>query len=90
MTALRHYGGEHPACKCCGEDKYQFLAFDHINGRGKEHLRRVSNIALWLVRNDFPAGFQILCHNCNLAKGFYGRCPHQGSPVPVFVSEIGH
>jgi Recombination endonuclease VII len=19
---------------------------------------------------------QVLCHNCNLAKGFYGQCPH--------------
>jgi hypothetical protein len=21
--------------------------------------------------------YQLLCHNCNMAKGFYGLCPHQ-------------
>jgi len=31
---------------------------------------------VWLKRNYFPTGFQLLCHNCNLAKGFYGKCPH--------------
>jgi len=31
----------------------------------------------WLVENDFPEGFQILCHNCNFAKSHNpGGCPH--------------
>lgn len=32
----------------------------------------------WLKKNDYPKGFQILCHNCNMSKGFYGYCPHVG------------
>ena len=45
-----------------------------------QHRREVipSKIYWWLIENKFPAGIQILCHNCNLAKGFYGACPHQG------------
>lgn len=35
------------------------------------------NIPWWLRRNNYPNGFQVLCHNCNMAKGFYGKCPHQ-------------
>ena len=31
----------------------------------------------WLVTNNFPKGFQILCSNCNFAKGVLGKCPHQ-------------
>jgi hypothetical protein len=31
---------------------------------------------LWLKRNNYPTGFRVLCHNCNLAIGFYGYCPH--------------
>lgn len=23
------------------------------------------------------AGGKLLCHNCNCAKGFYGKCPHE-------------
>lgn len=31
----------------------------------------------WLKTNGYPDGFQTLCHNCNMAKGFYGICPHK-------------
>ncbi len=31
----------------------------------------------WLKKQGYPPGFQVLCHNCNLAKGYYGACPHQ-------------
>ena len=34
----------------------------------------------WLKRNDYPPGFQVLCHNCNWAKHALGRCPHQPAP----------
>ena len=33
----------------------------------------------WLVRNDFPEGFQILCHNCNTAK----RTPKNNYECPM-------
>jgi hypothetical protein len=31
--------------------------------------------------NEFPDGFQVLCHNCNLAKGYYGECPHNSLKI---------
>jgi len=81
---LIHYGGEDYHCNCCGEKTYEFLCLDHINGGGNEHRKSVSGkkqsggtIYRWLVKNNFPKGFQVLCHNCNLAKGFYGECPHK-------------
>jgi hypothetical protein len=30
-----------------------------------------------LITNGFPSGFRTLCHNCNMAKGLYGTCPHE-------------
>lgn len=78
--ALKHYGGNPPICACCGEETKEFLAIDHIDGKGGEHRRQkgvAGNFFRWLRKNDYPAGFQVLCHNCNLAKGFYGKCPHQ-------------
>lgn len=83
QKCLRHYGGEIPTCKCCGESQWKFLAIDHVNGGGGKHRKEIrgkgTNICDWLIKNQFPEGFQILCHNCNLAKGFYGFCPHVGS-----------
>jgi hypothetical protein len=35
--------------------------------------------------------YQILCHNCNSARSFYGGCPHltMQAPIPVVVSYAG-
>lgn len=78
LEALTRYGGDPPTCACCGEGIVQFLAIDHVNGGGAEHRRAVgSKVHLWLKRNGWPDGYQVLCHNCNSAKGFYGTCPHQ-------------
>jgi hypothetical protein len=71
---LDKYGGR---CKCCGESTYEFLAFDHINGGGVQHRKTIGkDLYIWLHKNKYPEGFQVLCHNCNNAKGFYGQCPH--------------
>lgn len=37
----------------------------------------------WLKKNDYPAEYrlQILCWNCNCAKGFYKVCPHVERPA---------
>jgi hypothetical protein len=73
---IDHYGGK---CVCCGETQFEFLALDHINGGGTQHKKEIGTGALveWVIANDFPKDIQVLCHNCNSAKGFYGVCPHQ-------------
>lgn len=71
------YGGK---CACCGESNPAFLSVDHINNDGAEHRRSVRHLYTWLRQNDFPKdGFQLLCFNCNCAKGIYGICPHQAT-----------
>ena len=73
--ALERYGGK---CMCCGEKQKEFLCFDHINGGGGKHRKEVgSKIVVWLKKNNYPDTFQVLCHNCNMSKGFYGYCPHK-------------
>lgn len=72
---LSHYGGR---CACCGEDSIEFLTIDHVNNDGAAHRREIApgnKICLWLQRNGYPSGFQILCWNCNAAKYFHGGCP---------------
>ena len=76
---LEAYGDE---CACCGENEPKFLSIDHPNNDGAEHRRRIGvnsgfHFYLWLRREGFPEGFQVLCHNCNQAKGSYGQCPHE-------------
>jgi len=76
LALIEHYGGQ---CACCGEFRYQFLAIDHINGGGTQHRASVGKgdaFFAWLKREGLPEGYRVLCHNCNLAIGFYGACPH--------------
>ena len=82
-SVINYYGGK---CACCGELHYEFLAIDHMNGGGEKHRREVGQgdlMVAWIINNDFPVGFRILCHNCYQAIGFHGFCPHQGRKLKV-------
>jgi len=82
-----------PCCRCCGEKSHiDFLAVDHIIGRkemdsepklielGYSSTLSGEALSRWIIQNNFPKGFQILCHNCNYAKGIIRNnniCPHK-------------
>lgn len=78
------YGGY--VCACCGETEKKFLTLDHINNDGAAFRRAMygnRNAAglvtyAWLARKGFPAGYQVLCMNCNHGKRMNnGVCPHK-------------
>jgi hypothetical protein len=73
LKAISHYGGK---CVCCGESNWAFLEFDHINNDGSIHRKNAKINAEWIIANGYPDYLQLLCANCNKAKGLYGRCPH--------------
>lgn len=83
LEVFRHYSKSLlPFCACCGENDFGFLTLDHINNDGAEWRRQNksarSGFALysWLKRNGFPGGLQVLCWNCNSARGALSKCPH--------------
>jgi len=73
---LAHYGKK---CTCCGIDEKIFLTVDHIKGDGSKHRKNLNRGRLYayIVRENFPKDYQILCWNCNCAKKNNGFCPHQ-------------
>ena len=87
LQILEAYGDH---CGCCGETSFEFLSIDHINGGGTKERKQLFDgkrqggfqyySYLWKQHKEtgeWPGGLQVLCHNCNMAKGFYGTCPHQ-------------
>jgi len=71
-----------PCCNCCGEKtSLDFLCIDHISGRrlgnGKKDTRRGSSLYSYLISNNYPRGYQVLCWNCNSTKFVYLICPHK-------------
>jgi len=73
---FNHYGKQ---CACCGEKELKFLSIDHIDGNGEKHRKKINRkINIWLVKNNFPKGFQTLCFNCNWGRyRNNGVCPHK-------------
>jgi hypothetical protein len=88
LKVLGHYSGGHMKCACCAESALEFLALDHIYGGGGRERRALGGGGRQfrhLVAQGFPPGYQVLCHNCNLARGFYGTCPHESETVLTLV-----
>jgi hypothetical protein len=82
-----------PCCRCCGKNThFDFLTIDHIAGKkqmdsepelvelGYSSKKDGERLTKWIIKNNFPKGFQILCHSCNMAKSFpenNNKCPHE-------------
>ncbi len=73
---FEYYGN---ICSCCGEKDKIVLVIDHIDGGGTQHRKEenIANMYTWLITNNFPEGFRILCSNCNSSYGYYKYCPHR-------------
>lgn len=82
LAAFLAYGGV--GCVCCGESTSEFLSIDHISGwrNMSQAPRGGGKLYRWLRRNKYPSGFQVLCFNCNFAKGHFGQCPHKKGDSP--------
>ena len=85
-----------PCCNCCKTSSHvDFLAIDHIAGKkemdsepvllelGYSSKLETGGLTDFIIKNNFPEGFQILCTNCNFAKGMKknkNKCPLEGKP----------
>jgi hypothetical protein len=81
LQVMSHYSPE-LKCACCRESHIEFLTIDHINNDGAEHRKEVGHVLyFWLINNNYPEGFQVLCYNCNMCKGYYGECFHKNPEI---------
>lgn len=87
LTVLQAYGGA--SCVGCGEQEIAVLQIDHINGGGNDHARQIGNgnvsrgrgmMYQWLIENNFPPGFRVLCSNCNIRAHRKLPFPKQTQP----------
>lgn len=89
IMVIYYYSNGNMKCSCCGESYIEFLTIEHIHGGGKKHQQIVNRFGngyyRWLIENNFPNGIDVMCMNCNWAKGKFGKCPHkktlQGSVI---------
>ena len=70
---IKHYSNNTMKCCHCGNSDLRVLSIDHINGNGYEHRKKVhsgSPFYQWIIQNDYPKGFQVLCMNCQFIKRY--------------------
>ena len=78
LDCINHYSSGENCCDCCGEKHIEFLCIDHIDGGGNRERKKLKvYLPLYLKSHNYPEGYRILCHNCNMSIGFYGYCPHK-------------
>jgi hypothetical protein len=71
-SAFMALGGK---CSCCGEEDWNTLEIDHINGdgakerksRSKEAIAKTSMLA-GIIKNGAQGRYQLLCGNCHNRK----------------------
>lgn len=91
LKVFEAYGGCY--CNCCGQGNQIFLSVDHIKNDGAKHRQSMyktiqsrpgGNIYTWLIARNYPEGFQVLCHNCNMGRYVNGGiCPHKETNVQI-------
>lgn len=54
----------------CDETDLDCLVIDHVNGRSLRdmHVKTGLDFYRWLIKNDFPRSYQVLCWNHNAKK----------------------
>ena len=76
MSMVDALGGK---CNCCGERNPYFLSLDHVNNDGWVDKQELTShqILRKAAREKYDSSkWQLLCMNCNFAKGHFGVCPH--------------
>jgi hypothetical protein len=75
-AVINVYTNGEATCRRCGNGDIDVLCLDHVNDDGNAHRREVGGhkafsgmrMYRWVVKNDYPSIFQVLCANCNLKK----------------------
>jgi hypothetical protein len=84
FNVIKHYSNGTFKCKKCGFSDMRALQLDHINGNGKKEtqlLKRSGNgFYSYLINNNYPDGYQILCANCNWIKKYENNENHKSNP----------
>lgn len=78
-------------CVQCGENKYEKLTIDHVNGRGTQHRKEMTtNIIDYLYNNKVDKdGYQVLCYNCNCSKNLFYKDKYYLRDKEKVISKYG-
>ena len=73
IQVISHYSQGLNKCALCDEKRLVCLTIDHIKGGGNKHRKEIkvasgTSFARWLIVNNFPEGYRILCMNCQFAE----------------------
>lgn len=80
LMLISKYSNNTNRCACCNEDNIEFLNIDHVFGGGNKQRKELGGtygVIKYIINNNFPDGFRVLCYNCNCSIGSFGYCPHE-------------
>ena len=63
-------------CSQCNCDIYEVLDIDHIENDGNKERKNIKctlSFYQYIIKNNFPKKYQILCKNCNWLKFYHSK-----------------
>lgn len=75
FKVLLYYSNGSMKCAKCGYSDMRALSIDHINGGGNQHRIKTGygDSYHWLLKNNYPEGYQVLCMNRQFIKRIENR-----------------
>lgn len=80
-AVMNVYTNGNQSCQWCGQCDLDVLTLDHMNNDGSAHRINIFgkrktrssgstgvHMYRWIIKNDYPKDFQVLCFNCNWKK----------------------
>jgi len=73
QRVINYYSHGENKCANCDLTDFKNLTIDHINGGGTKQRKELNfrggiDFYRWLIKNNFPEGYQVLCWGCNNIK----------------------
>lgn len=80
-----------PMCAICMFDDIRALSLDHVDNTGAEHRRKIgrssNRLYVWIIKNNYPSNFQVLCFNCQMIKR-YGADGYVNDSVNIKYKKV--
>jgi len=91
-AVIEKYSGGKNCCVLCGFTDIRALSIDHINGGGHQHVKEIKKTSgcsfySWLIKNNYPEGYQVLCMNCQFIKRDQ-KSEYKGRPQTLNLTEL--
>lgn len=72
LDVMKYYSKGEIKCALCNFNDLRALTLDHVGGGGNNHRKIITSRTIyhWLIKNNYPQGYRVLCMNCQFIEKY--------------------